>query len=578
MKKLIATLMALLLAVTCAGAEGTETTVHTAGAWDYRLLPDGSAEIVAYNGGAADVTIPAALDGHPVTAVSAWFGQLNSLYIPDSVTDVARIRSVVSQLRLPAGLRYDLQAEPTPMEPSLFPDEITDERMQQFLAAASKKDARTIKDAYRQVGVDPVTGKSYYKKADDVAALEAAYPALAQGKVVWILRKPRKDSPGNFRKKLEDAFVNSGYTQADLMADYEAVHGHAMPEAPWYQKELALPFTLRGADFSLSDGCEVTNLSGGLMMALTVQEGGVPRVERSGDFCYDLRPDGTAILLAYLGGERVLTVPDALDGHTVTAVGGEAFMFAEGLTAVWLPDTVTELSPAAFLCCASLTAVRVSPEHPTLASVDGVLFGKNTRTILCYPEGRTEESYQIPQGICAIAPYAFAGWSALNHVEIAGSTPDRVSFNNEDGLQAVEIPDSVTQIAPRAFYGNDSLRTVTIGAGVTAIGKRAFYDCDGLTEVTVPGAVSVIGQEAFFHCDALRTVVLGEGVTALDAYAFGWNGALESVTLPASMTEIGKYAFGSCTALEVINVPQGSFAAQYCQDNGLRCTYSDAND
>ncbi len=100
----------------------------------------------------------------------------------------------------------------------LYPEAISDEYMQILLANADSKTARAIKDAYVQKGVDPVTGKSYYKKSDDIPALEANYPDLKTG-VVWILRKPKSETRENAAVKVETAMAAAGYTAEDFERD-----------------------------------------------------------------------------------------------------------------------------------------------------------------------------------------------------------------------------------------------------------------------------------------------------------------------------------------------------------------------
>ncbi len=104
----------------------------------------------------------------------------------------------------------------------LYPEAIRDADMQVLLAAADSKTARAIKDAYIEKGVDPETGKSKYKKNDDVAALEAQYPALTEG-VVWILRKPKSETRDNAATKVEKAMADAGYTAEDYARDQALV-------------------------------------------------------------------------------------------------------------------------------------------------------------------------------------------------------------------------------------------------------------------------------------------------------------------------------------------------------------------
>ena len=99
----------------------------------------------------------------------------------------------------------------------MYPDAISDERLQSFLANLEKKDKRTIEDAYKKI--DP----NKYGKKDNPEELEALYPELKEGKAVWVLRKAKADTKENAATKIETAFANAGYTAADLTIDAQSM-------------------------------------------------------------------------------------------------------------------------------------------------------------------------------------------------------------------------------------------------------------------------------------------------------------------------------------------------------------------
>lgn len=86
--------------------------------------------------------------------------------------------------------------------------------------------------------------------------------------------------------------------------------------------------------------------------------------------------------------------------------------------------------------------------------IDGVLFSKPEKKLICYPTGIDAETYEIPNGTLAIGDYAFDLCSSLT---------------------AVTIPDSVT-----------------------SIGDDAFCDCESLTAVTLPASVPDMDLDAVF--------------------------------------------------------------------------------
>lgn len=148
-----------------------------------------------------------------------------------------------------------------------------------------------------------------------------------------------------------------------------------------------------------------------------------------GDFSYVVE-DGRAVILDYSGLEPSLTIPTSLDGIPVGKIGNNAFLDCYQLTEVTLEEGIQEIAnqafrrcdvlrsvtlPAsvrwveegAFYNCKSLQTIQVEEENPIYLSRDGILFAREGETLLAYPEGRTEESYQIPETTAAVASMAF---------------------------------------------------------------------------------------------------------------------------------------------------------------------------
>ena len=277
----------------------------------------------------------------------------------------------------------------------------------------------------------------------------------------------------------------------------------------------------------------------------------------SGAYQYVLLEDGTVKIADYSGDAEALEIPSELDEYTVTALGGRAFSYCEGLASVTIPDSVTVIDGNPFSNCQRLTEIRVSPEHAALAVVDGVLFSRPDQCLLCYPCAFTAEAYAVPEGTAAIGAEAF---SDCQH------------------LLSVTVPDGVTVIGNGAFANCGSLASAALPDSVTDIGRRAFINCESLSDFTLPGSVVSIGNYAFYACESLSGIDIPGGVTGIGAFAFAGCGSLASVTLPDSVADIGEEAFSFCFSLENVLVLRGSYAEQYCLENSLPCTYVKTND
>ena len=84
--------------------------------------------------------------------------------------------------------------------------------------------------------------------------------------------------------------------------------------------------------------------------------------------------------------------------------------------------------------------------------------------------------------------------------------------------------------------------SINIPNSVTYIGDKAFFGCDKLTSITIPNNVTSIGS-AFSYCRNLKSVTIPNSVTSIENYAFRGCTNLSSITIPNSVTSIGEYAF-----------------------------------
>ena len=255
----------------------------------------------------------------------------------------------------------------------------------------------------------------------------------------------------------------------------------------------------------------------------------------SGGYTYTLNEDGSAVISKYSGWDKELTIPSKLDGHPVNGIGDEAFYYRQSLTSVTIPDSVTDLGANPWKSCENLTAISVSPEHPSLAVIDGALYSKADKRLVWVPMS-TEGMFEIPQGIRIIGDWA---------------------FSDCESLTSVTIPDSVTAIDDWAFYRCESLTSVTIPDSVTSIGSGVFGYCESLTSVTVPDSVTSIGDGAFFDCENLTSVTIPDSVTSIGDRAFYGCAGLTSVTIPDSVTKLEANPWGFCYSLTTISVSPG---------------------
>ena len=110
----------------------------------------------------------------------------------------------------------------------------------------------------------------------------------------------------------------------------------------------------------------------------------------------------------------------------------------------------------------------------------------------------------------------------------AGGVGSILRFNSNT-VQAVTIPDTVTDIASGAFESCVALKSVTIPGSVLSIGDHAFGGCTGLTSATINNGVLTIGKYAFQRCQSLANVSIGSTVSQIGEYALAYCPQLQGV-------------------------------------------------
>ena len=104
-----------------------------------------------------------------------------------------------------------------------------------------------------------------------------------------------------------------------------------------------------------------------------------------------------------------------------------------------------------------------------------------------------------------------------------------------------------------AFAAN--LVEVEIPEGITSIGVRAFYGCRILTTVSFPTTLISISSIAFLHCSSLENVdLLHTNVQELGNAAFDECSELKSMTIPDSLQTLGSQVFLYCSKLVPSNI------------------------
>ncbi len=220
------------------------------------------------------------------------------------------------------------------------------------------------------------------------------------------------------------------------------------------------------------------------------------------------------------------TMPESLRNIMDTA-----FVRCTSMEQVDLNDGIAYIGDVAFAECTSLKQFIYSEDAflnvRGYVVIDGILYRDDTNspTLACYPAGRTDESFTLP--------------------------------------------DEVANISIGAFWGSKHLKTFTVNSRITEISVMAFQNCTALETVNLSSKVTEVEDMAFANCTSLNTVNQWDHLSIIGWGSFTGTG-FTTLTIPESVTVLGSSAFGNCQNLTYVTVPDiaitinpGAFQGDY---------------
>ena len=179
-------------------------------------------------------------------------------------------------------------------------------------------------------------------------------------------------------------------------------------------------------------------------------------------------------------GLQEINLPDSL-----TVIHAGTFRECTSLTSFRLPENLTVFDSNPLHGCSALTEIVVSPGNHNFNFTDGILFDASGTELLCYPGGRHEESYTVPDGVITLGGSCFMLCTDLKHII---------------------LPESIRTISQTAFAVCENLEEIRLPEGVESIGYSAFGWCNRLGEITLPRSIQVIEADLFDSCESVPKV------------------------------------------------------------------------
>ena len=634
-KTLAWVLSALLIAGCClvAGVPKDRVSAETSEDFVYTVLEDGTAEITGYTGTDTKLEIPAEIDGYAVSSIGSYTFSyrynLTEITIPNSVSSIGDsafygctgltvLTISGSVTSIGASAFYDC----TSLTELTFSDNVTSIGDYAFYNCISLTEI-VIPDGVTSIG------SNAFSNCTSLTSITIPNSVISIGKMRFF-----------------DSYANafSGCSNLTEIIVSEENPAYSSQDGILFTKEkdelLCYPAGKSGAAYVIPDS--VTTIVGGAFSGAaglrsvtipdSVKEIGAEAFENcSGITAISIPENVSEISYAVFKGctslrniavaennsdyasddgvlynkqmTELIQYPNAKEGaytipNGVIEFDSSTYPFQNctGLTSLSIPASLTTyISSYDFNGCISLANIEVDENNTHYTSVDGVLYDDEVTMIYCYPLGKQDKEYTVPESLTRI----FAGVSDNPYLEKVILNDDVIStyltnsdlgaFRNCDSLQEICAPENseLYITVDGVLYDKDMTTLIffpsgkeeyVIPDGVTQLTYAVFNSCTQLTSLTIPGSIRVIeaiekGTGMFNGCTNLTTIVFGDGFQAIGTGNFNDCPSLTNVTIPVSVTSIGGYpganTFKALADQITIYGYTGSYAEIYAKENGI---------
>ena len=540
-RKFLCLLLALTMVLGLAATVSAAEEIITSGDWTYRAYGE-EAVLCSYNGTATEITVPATIDGLPVTELGWGLGSCFS-----GVADTLKSVTIEDGIPLINNSAFKNCTALTKIE---IPSSVTS------LGFSAFEGCTSLSEVIFDEGLKSIGRYAFLNTALTSVVLPASVTVIEE------------DSLG-YTGEWGDTDQVEGFT----------IYGYTNTGAEEYARKWHFNFVDLGGNYDNSGRCgdslgwKFTAATGTLLIY------GPPG--SSGGYMNDYDEDEIpwAVHKPFI---KNVVMECGMD------IASYAFQDCTNLTTVTMPDTVEDIRSCAFKNTPKLTSVKLS------ANLDFISTNAFSHSGLT--------AIELPESLTGIGTHAFE-FTPLTSIEIPDSVEfSQGTFYNCTALASVKLPADLEEINPLLFDGCTSLKSIDlpeslriigrqafsfsgltaieIPDGVTVIGENAFYECTALEYVKLPASLEETGWRCFQDCDKLSTIVMPEGIdpnfticcflgcdslTDIDFHTAPTIGStmyqncdgLTNLVIPDCVTSIGDYAFAYCDKLSYVTIPAG---------------------
>ena len=248
-------------------------------------------------------------------------------------------------------------------------------------------------------------------------------------------------------------------------------------------------------------------------------------------------------------------------------VESEAFMNCSNLERFDIPKNVIHdeqkdyFTGNVFVGCTNLKQINASKESNYFTSIKGVLYNKVLTTIVVYPAGLSNDTFELLDSITKLGVSSFA-YSNIETIDLKNVNYIDSGAFQLSKINKINITDKVTYIGSSAFRASQ-IKDIALGHGLTSIEPGTFYLCTNLSTINIPNTIIYLKYDqnngGAFEKSGLEKIAFEHDskLTLIDSLTFS-NTILKTIDIPNSVVAIGMRAFYRCLFIANVNISNES--------------------
>lgn len=226
---------------------------------------------------------------------------------------------------------------------------------------------------------------------------------------------------------------------------------------------------------------------------------------------YTEKEDGTFELTAATNRANAKEFTTEAEGKVVTSIARHPFKWDSCIETVYIGKDVKELRGESFVNLRALKKFVVDEANESYTAVDGILYTKDMKTLLCVPKAyEGGKTFIVPETVEVISRSAFSDCK----------------------FEEVLLPEGLKRIEAMAFLKAENLKEInsykgsntyaSLPEGLEFVGLDTF-NYAALTELYIPSSVKELGAYSFAYCYGIKEVNTGLSSEAFKKITVGTN-------------------------------------------------------